>query len=89
WWLGQRRALGYPETDRDPAGMLAFLREHIHPLSSVEAALRPYFAFGPPIRGPYLHRWEVGAGLWEAEVDLIAAGLLPAVGCRQVATRTG
>lgn len=89
WWLGQRRALGYPETDRDPAGMLTFLREHIHPLSSVEAALRPYFAFGPPVRGPYLHRWEVGTGLWEAEVDLIAAGLLPAVGSRQVATRRG
>jgi SAM-dependent methyltransferase len=89
WWLGQRRALGYPEADRDATGMLAFLREHIHPLSSIEAALRPHFAFGPPVRGPYLHRWEVGTGLWEAEVDLIAEGLLPAVGSRQVATRSG
>ncbi|HWF25256.1 MAG TPA: methyltransferase domain-containing protein [Solirubrobacteraceae bacterium] len=89
WWLGQRRALGYPEADRDPAGMLAFLREHIHPLSSIEAALRPHFAIGPPTRGPYLHRWEVGTGLWEAEIDLIADGLLPAVGCRQVARRRG
>jgi hypothetical protein len=34
-----------------------------------------------------LHRWELRPGLRETEVDLIAEGLLPAVGCRQVATR--
>jgi SAM-dependent methyltransferase len=87
WWLGQRRALGFSEDEQDPAGMLEELRHHIFPLSSIHAALRPHFDFGQPIRGPYLHRWELRPGLHEAEIDLIAEGLLPAVGCRQIATR--
>jgi SAM-dependent methyltransferase len=40
------------------------------------------------IRGPYLHRWELRASLREVEVDLIAEGLLPAVGARLIATRS-
>jgi SAM-dependent methyltransferase len=87
WWLGQRQALGAPEGERDAAGILDHLRVHVHPLSRVQAALRPHFEFGEPIRGPYLHRWELRPELASVEVDLIADGLLPAVGARHVATR--
>jgi SAM-dependent methyltransferase len=86
WWLGQRRALGFVD-EQDPVQMLQGLRDHIHPLSSIHSALQPYFELGQPIRGAYLHRWELRPGLRDAEVDLIAEGLLPAVGARQVAIR--
>jgi SAM-dependent methyltransferase len=90
WWLGQRRALGRLEhEEQDPGRLLEELRRHIHPLSRVEAALAPGFALGEPVRGPYLHRWGLRPSLHEAEVDLIAEGLLPAVGARQVAVRRG
>lgn len=88
WWLEQRRELGFSD-DHDPAQMVAGLREHIHALSTVEEALRPHFDLGPPIPGPYLHRWELRPELLEAEIDLIADGLLPAVGSRQIARRKG
>ncbi len=90
WWVSQRRALGFVDDDHDkhhPGGILAHMREHIHPLETVCAALRPHFDLGEPIRGPYLHRWELRASLQDAEVDVIAAGLLPAVGARLIATR--
>jgi SAM-dependent methyltransferase len=87
WWLGQRRALGFCEGKHHPARILQDLRGHIHPLGSIHAALWPHFELGHPIRGAYLHRWELGPTLREAEVDLIAGGLLPAVGVRQLATR--
>jgi SAM-dependent methyltransferase len=87
WWLGQRRAIGCSEEQHDPGQMLQELRGHIHSLSRIHAALRPYFQLGQPVRGAYLHRWELRQSLWETEVDLIAEGLLPAVGCRHVATR--
>jgi SAM-dependent methyltransferase len=86
WWRGQRHALGFSE-ERDPVQLLEHLRDHIPPLKRIHAALRPYFDLGEPVRGPYLHRWELRASLREAEVDLIAEGRLPAVGCRQIATR--
>jgi SAM-dependent methyltransferase len=87
WWLGQQQALGSSHGEQDPIRLLEVLREHIHPLSDIDAALRPSFELGEPIRGAYLHRWELPAGLREAEIDLIADGLLPAVGARQVARR--
>ncbi len=102
WWLEQRRALGLGHAGhghaghaehgpagegQDPARVLDDLRAHIHPLRDVHAALRPHFDFGEPVRGPYLHRWELRPELEPAEVDLIAEGMLPAVGARQVATR--
>ena len=89
WWLGQRSALGLADDGRDPAGLIERLRDHIHPLSEVTAALRPHFELGEPVRGPYLHRWELRAGLLAAEVDLIADGLMPAVGARLLARRRG
>jgi SAM-dependent methyltransferase len=89
WWLGQRYALGFSEDDRDPSGVLEDLRNHVHPLSRIQAALRSHFALGEPIRGPFLYRWWLPESLLAAEVELIADGRLPAVGCRQVATRKG
>jgi SAM-dependent methyltransferase len=87
WWLGQRLALGSPHGEQDPGRLLDHLRLHIHPLSDINGALQPYFELGQPVRGAYLHRWELRAGLREAEIDLIADGLLPAVGARQIARR--
>jgi SAM-dependent methyltransferase len=87
WWLGQRLALGFRHHEQDPVRLLENLRHHIHPLSKIEAALQPNFELGEPVRGAYLHRWELQAGLREAEVDLIADGLLPAVGSRLIARR--
>jgi SAM-dependent methyltransferase len=92
WWWAQRRALGRDHADHadsDPAEILAHMRAHIHPLAAVVAALRPHFALGEPVRGPYLHRWELLASLEAAETDLIARGRLPATGARLVATRAG
>ncbi|MEA2146497.1 MAG: hypothetical protein QOG59_2084 [Solirubrobacteraceae bacterium] len=88
WWLGQRRALGHLE-ESSPAQILDTLRHHIHPLARINEALAPYFHFGEPVRGPFLHRWSLSSELQAAEVELIAEGLLPAVGARQVATRRG
>ena len=88
WWLEQRRALGFSE-DHDPGQMVEGLRDHVHALSTIQEALRPHFEFGPAIHGAYLHRWELAPALIEAEIDLIAEGLLPAVGSRHVATRRG
>jgi SAM-dependent methyltransferase len=86
WWLGQRRALG-GEEDADPPGLLERVREHIQPLSAIREALRPYFAVGEPVPGPYLHRWNLEPGLRDAEEHLIAAGQLPATGARVIGTR--
>jgi 2-polyprenyl-3-methyl-5-hydroxy-6-metoxy-1,4-benzoquinol methylase len=41
WWLGQRLALGCRHEEHDPARLLEDLRDHIHPLSSINAALQP------------------------------------------------
>ncbi len=87
WWLGQRQALGRVNHGRDGAEILDELRHHIHPLGRIGAALAPDFKLGPPIRGPYLHRWELMPSLYQAEADLIAEGRLPAVGARHVAIR--
>ena len=88
WWLGQRRALGHVE-EKSPAQILDTLRHHIHPLARINAALAPYFGFGAPVRGPFLHRWSLSSELQAAEVELIAEDLLPAMRARQVATRHG
>ena len=87
WWLHQRRAAGH-EHDHDGAGILAGMRDHIHPLDAVRKALAPHFALGEPVRGPYLHRWHLPPGLRENEERLIGAGRLPAVGARMVGVST-
>jgi SAM-dependent methyltransferase len=93
WWSTQRRALGSDhvdhadQADSDPSEIVAHMRAHIHPLEAVRAALRPHFTLGEPVRGPYLHRWELLASLGAVETELIARGRLPATGARLVATR--
>jgi len=87
WWIAQRQALGAAEHEHGPSDILGHLRDHIHPLQTICDALRPHFELGRPVPGPYLHRWELRPSLCDAEVDLIASGLLPAVGCRLIATR--
>ncbi len=89
WWASQREALGYDNGGRDATQILDELHKHVHSLDKVCAALAPHFDFGSPVRGPYLHRWNLRPSLREVEVDLIAEGLLPAVGARLIATRTG
>jgi hypothetical protein len=69
--------------------MVERLREHVHSLATVRAALAPYFEIGEPIREAYLHRWELLPSLRAVEVDLIARGLLPATGARLVGIRRG
>jgi SAM-dependent methyltransferase len=87
WWLDQRHGLGAEEEEHDPAGIIANLCEHVHPLSTIREALRPYFALGEPVPGPYLHRWNLEPGLRDAEERLIANGQLPATGARLIGTR--
>jgi SAM-dependent methyltransferase len=86
WWLHQRRAAGHDD-DHTPQSILDGMRGHIHPLDAVLEALAPHFAFGEPVRGPYLHRWHLPPGLRENEERLIGDGRLPATGARFVSTR--
>jgi SAM-dependent methyltransferase len=83
WWLD------HADRDDDPAEMVAAVRGHMHTLARLSEALAPHFATGEPIRGPYLYRWHLPPGLREPEVDLIAAGALPATGARLVSRRGG
>jgi SAM-dependent methyltransferase len=85
WWLAQRRAEG--AEGEDAAGLVADLQGHLHALARVREELSPYFGFGEPWRGPYLHRWHLAPGRRGEEEDLIAAGRLPATGARLVGFR--
>ena len=81
-WLVERwRELGR-DHDREPADVVAELREELHPLSALQDALAPAFQLSLPIRGSYLYRWYLHDGLRRAEEELIVAGELPAVGAR-------
>ncbi|HEV2060054.1 MAG TPA: class I SAM-dependent methyltransferase, partial [Solirubrobacteraceae bacterium] len=73
WWLAQRRAAGAVE-EHDGESLLRFMREHIHPLGFVRETLLPHFTLGEPVRGPYLHRWNLAPGLRDDEEQLIARG---------------
>jgi SAM-dependent methyltransferase len=81
WWLR------HADHDHEPAALVADLRDHLHPLVRIAAALRPWFEVPEPVRGPYLYRWDIDPGLRGAEEELIAAGGIPAVGARFIATR--
>jgi SAM-dependent methyltransferase len=83
---GARWLLEHREDDHDhaPAEMVAAMRDHLHPMRRMRAALQPWFAVGEPVPGPYLYRWYVPEGLRDAEIELIAAGELPATGARLV-----
>jgi SAM-dependent methyltransferase len=86
WLLAQWSAVGREDAE-DAPGLVAALRDHIHPVALLTETLAADFTLGEPVRGPYLHRWELPPGLWRAEVELIAAGALPATGARFVAER--
>ena len=86
WWLGQRRALG-EEQPQTAEQLVADHREHLHPLERILAALEPHFELGPPLRGAWLHRWNLGDSLRAVEEEAIARGALRAVGARVVGRR--
>ena len=86
WWLGQRRAVGVGE-ERDAAGLIEFMRGHVHALGAIREALAPYFELGEPVPGAYLYRWNLQPGLRPIEEELVAAGSLPATGARLIGTR--
>jgi SAM-dependent methyltransferase len=81
WWLG------HSGHDHDPTELVADLRGHLHGLTAIRAELGRHFELGEPVRGPYLHRWEIDPALRAEEEDLIAAGRIPATGARFIATR--
>jgi SAM-dependent methyltransferase len=86
WLLEQRRSLGKP-ADHTAAQHLADLREHLHPVSRIAAALEPWFELGELELVSYLYRWDLDDSLEAEEERLIAADELPAVGVRFVAAR--
>jgi SAM-dependent methyltransferase len=86
WWLEQRAALG-EAPPKTAAELVEEHRDHLHPLDRILAALEPDFELGPPVRGTWLHRWNLGDSLRVAEEDAIARGALPATGARVVARR--
>ena len=85
WLLAQRAAAGHAGSE--PHEVVAYLRSHVHSLDHMCETLEEWFVLGPPMRGSYLHRWELPAGLRGVEEELIAAGRLPATGARLVGTR--
>jgi SAM-dependent methyltransferase len=86
WWLEQRAANGEPQP-QTAEELVADHRKHLHPLSRILEALEPYFELGPPLRGAWLHRWNLGDSLRAVEEDAIARGHLRAVGARLVGRR--
>jgi SAM-dependent methyltransferase len=86
WWLEQRAALGDPPP-KTAEELVDEHRDHLHPLDRILAALEPDFELGAPVRGAWLHRWNLGDALRGVEEDAIARGTLPATGARLVARR--
>jgi SAM-dependent methyltransferase len=86
WWLEQRAAIGQPQP-QTAEELVADHREHLHPLERILATLEPDFEFGPPVRGAWLHRWNLGDSLRAVEEEAIARGHLRAVGARLVGRR--
>ncbi len=86
-WLIDARGPTLGEEHRDPEGLVAELRQHLHGLARIRATLDEWFEVGEPVRGPYLYRWGLPPGHREPEEKLIATGRLPATGARLVGTR--
>jgi SAM-dependent methyltransferase len=85
WWLDERGPSDHGP--RTPGDIVGTLRHHIHDLPTMRQVLDRWFELGPPTRGPYLYRWELGPDRRGPEEELIAAGRLPAVGVRLLGTR--
>ena len=69
WWIEQ----GLTQRRERPQNAAAFVEEmrgHLHPLARVADALAPWFDVCLPVRGAYLHRWDLGPGLRDAEEAL-------------------
>jgi SAM-dependent methyltransferase len=81
WWLQHQ---GHA---KDAADHVAEMREHLHPVAHIRAELDVWFDIGEPVPGAYLYRWYIDPTLRDEEERLIAAGELPAVGTRFIATR--
>jgi SAM-dependent methyltransferase len=81
WWLS------HADHEHGPGELVHDLRAHLHSVTTITAALEPWFAVGQPVRGPYLYRWEIDPALRGEEEELIAAGKIPATGARFIATR--
>jgi SAM-dependent methyltransferase len=86
WWLEQRGALGEPQPETAEE-LVAEHSEHLHPLERILAALEPHFELGPPLRGAWLHRWNLGDSVRAVEEEAIARGDLRATGARLVGRR--
>ncbi len=85
WWLEQRGPHGHDPGS--PEEIVAWMRHHLHDLRTMQGALMEWFELGPPVRGPYLYRWELSPELRGEEERLIGAGRVPAVGVRLVGNR--
>jgi SAM-dependent methyltransferase len=81
WWLH------HADHAHDAADHVAEMREHLHPVAHIRTELGVWFDLGEPVPGPYLYRWYIEPTLRDEEEQLIAAGELPAVGARFIATR--
>ena len=81
WWLG------HSHRDHQPDSLVADLRGHLHSVEKIVRELARWFDVGTPVRGAYLHRWEIDPALRSDEEAAIAAGLIPATGARFIATR--
>jgi SAM-dependent methyltransferase len=86
WWIEQGQVQRRDRPQNTPQ-FAEELRGHLHPLGRLADALAPWFDVSVPVRGAYLHRWDLDPGLRDAEEALIAAGRLPATGARFVAVR--
>jgi SAM-dependent methyltransferase len=86
WWLEQRRALGEPQP-KTAEELVEEHRSHLHSLERIVAALLPHFELGLPVRGAWLHRWELGESLRAVEEEAIARGEVPATGARLIGRR--
>ena len=86
WWLEQRAAIGEPQP-QTAEELVADHRKHLHPLSRILEALEPYFELGPPLRGAWLHRWNLGDSQRAVEEEAIARGRLRATGARLIGRR--
>jgi SAM-dependent methyltransferase len=86
WWLEHGGADSQDEA-ADAGTLVADLREHLHTVDRLREELDAWFTLAEPVRGPYLHRWDLPPGLREVEERLIAAGRLPATGARLVGPR--
>jgi len=81
WWLS------HGDHDHTAKELVGDVRAHLHPVKRIAAALEPWFAVSPPVRGPYLYRWNIDPALRGEEEELIAAGKIPATGARFIAIR--